>query len=78
MFSNEFNFDESVTTVMDETGEYEDVQLFIGDDVVYIRQFQEDDNAPADLIIMTPKMFKDMLMAMELPEGVFTSEYKRS
>lgn len=77
MITNEFEFDETVTTVMDETGEHEDVQLFIADDTVYIRQFSENDDKVADLIIMTPKMFKDMLTALELPEGFFQMEYNK-
>ena len=36
MFTNEFEFDSTITTVMDELGEHEDVQLIIGDDVVYM------------------------------------------
>lgn len=76
MFTNEFDFDSTITTVMDETGEYEDVQLTIEDDVVYIRQFSDDDLIPADLITMTPKMFRDLLQAMGLPEGFYQTRYK--
>jgi hypothetical protein len=76
MFTNEFDFDSTITTVMDETGEYEDVQLTIEDDVVYIRQFSDDDLIPADLITMTPKMFRDLLQAMDLSEGFYQTRYK--
>ena len=34
MFTNEFEFDSTITTVMDELGEHEDVQLIIGDDIL--------------------------------------------
>jgi hypothetical protein len=34
MFTNEFEFDETVTTIMDETAEYEDVHVMITDDQV--------------------------------------------
>jgi hypothetical protein len=75
MFSTEFNFDDITITLLDETGEYEDVQVYLEDDVVYIRQFPEDDDRPADLIIMTPKMFRDLIEAMGLPEGFYTTKY---
>ncbi len=61
MFTNEFEFDASITTILDETGEWEDVELIIEDDVVFIRQFGKVDDKPADLIAFTPKMFTDML-----------------
>jgi len=73
MFSTEFNFDDITITLLDETGEYEDVQVYLEDDVVYIRQFPEDDDRPADLIVMKPKMFIDLIEAMGLPEGFYTT-----
>lgn len=77
MFTNEFESDHTITTVMDETGEYPDVQLVIADDGVYIRQAPEDDNKPADLILMTHKMFKDMVEALEHPAGFYVTKYKK-
>lgn len=76
MFTNEFDFDATVTTVMDETAEYEDVELTIEEDVVYIRQFPKNENIAADLITMTPKMFRDLLEAMNMPEGFYKTIYK--
>ena len=55
MFTNEIDWDETVTTVMDETGREEDVVLFVGDTGVYIRQWNERNNNH-DLISMNHKM----------------------
>jgi|TARA_R110000782_G_scaffold100185_1_gene186219 hypothetical protein len=77
MFTNEFDWDETVTTVMDETGDYEDVQVMISDDGVAIRQFSENDDRPPDLVFLTHKMFKDMIYAMKLPEGFYKTTYKK-
>ena len=79
MFSNEFEFEGTVTTVLDEEGNYEDIQLIIEDDAVYIKQYNDStfDDVP-DLILMSPKMFKDMLEALNHPEGFYKTEYKRS
>tara|TARA_B100000767_G_scaffold199406_1_gene186357 strand:+ start:1026 stop:1262 length:237 start_codon:yes stop_codon:yes gene_type:complete len=77
MFTNEFEFDSTVTTVMDESGEYEDVQLIIGDDTVYIRQFNDDKRETTyDLIAMTPKMFLEMQHALKKSEGMFRLDIK--
>ena len=76
MFTNEFEFDATVTTIMDETGEREDVHLIIDDEGVWIRQFPESQNAPADLIMLSHKMFKDMIEALQHTEGFFVTKYK--
>jgi hypothetical protein len=76
MFSNEFEFDESVTTVMDETGEYEDVHVIITDDQVFIRQW-DDDREKYEVVCMTPKMFLELQEAMKSPEGMFYVELTR-
>lgn len=67
-----------MTTVLDEDGNLEDVQLVIEDDMVYIKQFNDStfDDVP-DMILLTPKMFKDMLEALNYPEGFYITKYKR-
>lgn len=77
MFTNEFEFDATVTTIMDESGEREDVHLIIDDEGVWIRQFPENQNAPADLIMLSHKMFKDMLEALQQPEGFYQTRYRK-
>jgi hypothetical protein len=77
MFTNEFKLDATVTTVLDETAELPDVELIIDDEKVWIRQFNmEEQGLGADLICMTPKMFNDMLEAMNHPEGMYITKYK--
>ena len=77
MFTNEFEWDASITTVMDETGKLEDVELIIEDDMVYIKQWTEKDDLVADLICLTPKMFSDMIEALNQKEGFYITRYKR-
>ena len=76
MFTNEVDWDETITTVMDETGREEDVVVFIADTGVYIRQFNEKNNN-YDLISMNHKMFSEMIQAMKHEEGFFRTEIKR-
>ena len=78
MFWNEFEFDGTRTIVMDEHGDNEEFELIIEDNAVYIRQYNL--SGPLDipdLIIMSPKMFKDMIEALNHPEGMYKTEYKK-
>lgn len=78
MFTNEFEFNGTVTTILDEDGSIEDVQMVIEDDMVYIKQYNDSmfDDVP-DLVLLTPKMFKDMLEAMNYPEGFYVTKYSK-
>lgn len=76
MFSNEFDFDETVTTIMDETAEYEDVHVMITDDQVFIRQW-DDDREKYEIICMSPKMFFELQEAMKHPAGLFMVELSK-
>jgi len=70
MFTVEMDWDETAVTVLDQTGEYEDVQFLIYDDIVYIRQFDNDTNKYS-LIEMSPDQFGEIMASMNLPEGAY-------
>lgn len=76
MFTNEIEWDETVTTVMDDTGAEEDVVLFIDDHGVFIRQYNEQLDK-YDLVTLSHKMFSEMLEAMKQKEGFFVTNAKR-
>lgn len=76
MFSNEFEFDESITTIMDEGADYEDVQVMITDEQVFIRQW-DDDREKYEVVCMSPKMFYELQEAMNRPAGLFYMELTR-
>ena len=73
MFTNEIEWDETISTVMDETGQYEDIQLFIDDNEVFIRQWNEQLQAH-DLITMSHNMFEELLLALNQGEGMYKVE----
>ena len=73
MFTNEFDFDETVTTIMDEGADYEDVQVMITDDQVFIRQW-DDDREKYEIICMSPKMYFELQEAIKHPVGLFIVE----
>ena len=76
MFSNEFEFDKTIITVMDDTGAEEDVVVELGDDHVDIRQYSET-LGKYDLITMTPKMMFELLEAFNRPTGLFQVELQQ-
>ena len=76
MFTNEIEFDETITTVMDDKGRFEDVVMFIADDGCYIRQYNEKINR-YDLIHMSHEMFKEMIEALNHKEGFFVTRFKK-
>lgn len=73
IFTNEFEFDETITTILDDTGEYEDVCVIITDDMVFIRQW-DDDREKYEVVSMTPKMFFELQEAMKKPIGLYYME----
>lgn len=70
MFSVEHEFDSTTITVLDDSGEEEDVAVILFDDVVYIRQYLADTDAAA-IIQLTPKMFTEITLAWNSSEGSF-------
>lgn len=72
MFSVEHEFDNTTITVLDDSGDQEDVAVILFDDVVYIRQYVEDTDM-ASVVTMTPKMFAEMIEAYNRGEGSFVA-----
>lgn len=70
MFTNEFEWDATVTTILDETGECEDVEINIDDVGVFMRQYNEVTDK-YDLITMSHMQFQEFLIAMRTTEGAY-------
>lgn len=73
MFTNEIEFSETITTILDNKGIYEDVQLFIDDNEVYIRQWNEI-NEEYDYVVLSLEMFTEFRVALNEGEGAFVIE----
>lgn len=76
MFTVEMDHDEIEITVLDDTDRFEDVKVFSYDDIVYIRQFNEQYNK-WDLIQMTPEMYVELMTAYHKPSGAYLTQIKR-
>lgn len=73
MFTVEMVHDETTATILDDYGYNEDVQFVIFDDVVYIRQWNEEiENF--DIISMSPEMFDEFCKALNLPEDAYRTK----
>lgn len=70
MFTIEFDEDETLITILDKTGELEDVSVLLYDDYCHIRQWNEK-NQKFDVITMKPEMYLKLMKAWKLPVGSY-------
>jgi hypothetical protein len=70
MFTIEMDWDETAITILDPDGEYEDLQVIAYDDIVYMRQWDEDIQRFI-LMSFSPKMFLSLMQSFKLPEGAY-------
>ena len=70
MFTTEFDHDEICITILDESGQYEDVIINAFDDIVYIRQWDEDIGR-MESIAMSPQQWEELIAALHTQEGTF-------
>lgn len=75
MITVEFDMDETLITVLDNTGECEDVSVLLYDDYVHIRQYNSKIDR-FDVITMKPEMYLKIMKAWKLPEGTFDLDYE--
>lgn len=76
MFTNEFEFNATVTTILDDGGEHEDFEVIIDDHGVFLRQWNETHDR-YDLIFISHKMFSEFFMAMKQPEGAYKIYFEK-
>lgn len=76
MWTNEFEWDTTIITIMDDQGGENDVVIEMSDKHVDIRQFN-DTLEKYDLITLTPKMMFEILESFSHPEGMFQSDLQR-
>ena len=70
MFTIEFDDDETLITVMDSTGELEDVSALLYDDYCHFRQW-DDRLQRFHVITLTPDMYFKLMSAWQLPQGSY-------
>ncbi len=78
MFTVEMDTDkgESCTIVsIDQGGKYDDVEVMLFDEVVYLRQVDKDGEY-CSLLAVSPQQMFDIKTALELPSGVYMTKRK--
>ena len=70
MITIEFDMDETLITIMDNSGELEDVGALLYDDYRHIRQWNEKLNR-YDVVTMKPEMYLKLMKAFNLSEGAY-------
>lgn len=75
MITVEFDQDETFITIMDVSGELEDVSALLYDDYCHIRQWNEK-RQQFDVVTMTAEMYMKLMMSWKLAEGTYVLEKK--
>jgi hypothetical protein len=75
VFTTEFELDEVLITVLDDSGTWPDVLVYLYDDLVYIKQW-DDEIENYKEVAMSPEMFAELMQAMKLPEGSYIMRTK--
>ena len=73
MLTIEFEDDETLITILDDTGELEDVSALLYDDYCHIRQWNEKIQR-FDVITMKAEMYWKLMRAWTLKEGTYIIE----
>ncbi len=76
MITIEFDMDETLITVMDDTGELEDVGALLYEDYCHLRQWNEKLNR-YDVITLKPEMYLKLMKSFNLEEGTYVLEISR-
>ena len=75
MITVEFDMDETLITIMDDTGELEDVSAYLYDEYCHIRQWNEK-RQMFEIITLNPQMYYKLMKAFSLPEGAYVLDIK--
>lgn len=75
MFTVEMDHDEVTITVLDNEGNWDDVELIIYDDMVYLRQYDEQEGF-MQMIGMSPQMLHELLQSFNHSEGAYVTKHK--
>ena len=70
MYTVEFEDDEITIIIIDDSGHHEDLIINSFNDIVYIRQYDEDSDK-ATSIAISPRMWEELISAIHSPEGAF-------
>jgi hypothetical protein len=73
MFTIEMDADETSVQILDDNGNYEDIGMFLYDEVCVIRQWNEEKEG-FEVILLSPNMFAEMMASYHKAEGAYITE----
>jgi len=71
LFTVEEEFNETVVTVLDSHGEFQDVKMFFGEESVVIQQAINDDDNYVAVIEMSDRQWEKLILAYSSAEGSY-------
>ena len=71
MFTVEEDFDETVVTVLDSHGVFQDVKMFFSEESVIITQIMTDDDEYVSVIEMSDRQWEKLILAYSSAEGSY-------
>ena len=71
MFTVEEDFDETVVTVLDSQGVFQDVKMFFGEESVIITQIITDDDEYGSVIEMSDRQWEKLILAYGSTAGSY-------
>lgn len=73
MFTVEYEHDATIVKSLDETAQYEDVEMVLDEEVVYIRQWDED-LGKYEMLILSYQQLLDLAASLKTTEGLHQIE----
>lgn len=70
MYTVEMDYDDIEIYILDENNNHEDLIINAFDDIVFLRQWDEDKSC-WDIISLSPKMWETLMHAIHSPEGSY-------
>lgn len=70
MFTVEIDFDETILTIMDDNGNHEDFKVYLYDDIIIFKMFDEKLGKEISIKI-GPKMWDEFMASLQSTEGTF-------
>tara|TARA_B110000093_G_scaffold183366_1_gene233998 strand:+ start:4909 stop:5151 length:243 start_codon:yes stop_codon:yes gene_type:complete len=76
MFTIETDFDYTAITTLDEEGNFEDVEVVLDEEVVYIAQVLPECDS-RQILELSYQQFMDIVVALDLPDGAYYANVKK-
>jgi len=71
MFTVEEEFDETVVTVLDATGQFQDIKMYFSEDSVLITQTINDDDPYVSIIEISDRQWEKLILAYNSTSGTY-------